>query len=641
VSVTGDAIELSTAVEAIRTPVARLAKWLNTVGMGFLVILMLITALDVIMRYVFNRPIPGSLETTQFIMAILVGWGFAYTATKKGHVVIDVITAKFPPKTRIYINAINGIFSLIMGALITWQIALYGYMMQLSTITSSVLRTPVYPFIYAVAFGFLVLCIVYLFDVIENITRIARISRWLGWLILIFSVAFLLFICYLLINNKDLLLSIDPAQAGILGIILLVVLLFSGMSIGIVMAIVGFLGMAYVAGLDPAFASIGSSPYSTMSTYGFSVIPMFVLMGAFCYFSGLSKDLYFAVYKWIGHWPGGLAMATIGACAGFAAICGSSVATVAPMGTVAYPEMKKYNYDSRLATGCIAAGGGLGVLIPPSIILAIYGILTEQSIGKLFLAGFLPGIIEAIFLIATIYIMCRLNPKMGPCGEVASWKERFTSLKPTWGVLALFLLVIGGMYLGVFTATEAAGIGAFGAMLFTLGRKKLTWKNFSASLMDTGDTTSMCFLILVGATILGYFLAVTRLPHELSNFIFAIQVDRLVVFGIIFAIYFILGMVMSSVAMVILTVPIFYPIILDLGFNPIWFGIIVVKMTEIAMITPPVGINVFVMQGIARSVPMYDIFRGIMPFLVAELANVGLLLLFPEICLVIPNMMNK
>jgi TRAP-type C4-dicarboxylate transport system permease small subunit len=339
-AVTGDAIELSTEVEVLNTPIARIARWLNSVGMGFLVILMTLTALDVIMRYVFNRPIPGSLETTQYIMAILVAWGFAYTATKKGHVIIDFIAAIFSAKTQIYINTINGIFCLSMGILITWQLVLFGYSQQVSTITSSVLKTPTYPFVYAVGLGFLILSVVYAFEVVQNIRKVARISKWSGWTVLAGSVILLFLVCYLIINNKDLALSIEPAQAGILGIIILVVLLFSSMPLGMVMAIVGFLGMAYVAGFDPALASIGSSPYSTVSTYGFSVIPMFVLMGAFCYFSGLSKDLYFAVYKWIGHWPGGLAMATIGACAGFAAICGSSVATVATMGTVAYPEMK-------------------------------------------------------------------------------------------------------------------------------------------------------------------------------------------------------------------------------------------------------------------------------------------------------------
>ena len=639
-AVTGEALELNKANNFIRTPVYNLSKLVNAVGMGILAIMMFMMALDVLLRYLFNRPLSGSLETTQFMMAILVSFGLAYTAMNKGHVTIDFITSKFSSGVQTKLNTINAIFALVMGVLITWNLVAYGHMQQLENITSSVLRTPVSPFIYAVAFGFAILCLAYAYDVFESMVKVSRTSTWRGWLVLLGTIILLFFLCSIILLNRDSLLAVKPVTAGILGVVLLIVLLFSGQSIGMTMAIVGFLGMAYITGLEPSFASIGSSPYSTVSTYSFSVVPLFILMGAFCFFSGLSSDLYYAVYRWIGHFPGGLAMATIGACAGFAAICGSSVATVATLGTVAYPEMKKYKYDSSLATGCIAAGGGLGVLIPPSIILAIYGIITEQSIGKLFLAGFIPGIIEAIFLIATVYIICKRNPILGPRGEVSTYKERFASLKSTWGVLALFLLVIGGLYAGIFTPTEAAAVGAVGALLFTLMRRKLTWKNFTASLLDTGNTTSMCFLILVGATVLGYFLAVTRVPYELSMLIISLSVSRYVVFGVIFLIYFLLGMVMSSIAMIILTVPIFYPIMMALGFDPIWFGIIVVKVTEIAMITPPVGMNVFVMKGIAKEVPMYTIFRGIVPFLIAEIANVGLLLLFPQITTILPNMMH-
>ncbi|OGP65183.1 MAG: C4-dicarboxylate ABC transporter permease [Deltaproteobacteria bacterium RBG_13_47_9] len=438
---------------------------------------------------------------------------------------------------------------------------------------------------------------------------------------------------------------LNPLSAGFLGIVLLIAILFSGMPIGIVMGLIGFLGMAYVGGTGAAFTSIGSSPYTTVSSYGLSVVPLFILMGSFCFFSGLSRDLYNTAYKWLGHFPGGLAMATVGGCAGFAAVSGSSVATTATMGMVALPEMKRYKYNPLLATGCIAAGGSIGILIPPSIILVIYGILTEQSIGKLFLAGFIPGVLEALFYMVTIYILCRRNPLMGPRGEKSTFEERFVSFKDTWGVLVLFLLVIGGIYLGVFTPTEAAGVGAFGAFLFVVGKiafgkKRLTWQSFFDSLIDTGKMTAMVFVILIGANILGYFLAITRLPFALSDYVASLEVNRYIVLAIIIVVYLFLGAIMSSMAMIVLTVPILFPVITALGFDPIWFGIIIVRVVEIGQITPPVGINVFIIQGIAKDVPMFDIFRGVFPFLIADILHVVLLIAVPQIALFLPGLMK-
>jgi tripartite ATP-independent transporter DctM subunit len=633
-------LEATKTVLSLRAPLYKFTRILNGIGMGLLTLLMTLMTLDVILRYIFNRPIPGSMETLEFILAILVAFGFGYTAMKKGHVSVSVFTDKLSPKGQAYVETINSLICLVLSALVTWQLVLFGNLMLSGGMTTSVLRLPVYPVVYAVAFGFAVLSLVYLYEAFENGSKVYQASKTGGLLILTAAVIVIFSIFAVLAIYGISLIQITPITAGVIGILLLVAMVFTNIPIGFVMAIIGFVGMSFVAGIHPGLASIGSSPYSTISAYSFSVIPMFVLMGSFCFFSGLSRDLYYAVYKWIGHLPGGLAMATVGACAGFAAISGSSVATVATLGTVAFPEMKKYNYDSKLATGCIAVGGGLGVLIPPSLILAIYGILTEESIGKLFLAGFLPGIIEAIFLMITIYIMCKMNPSLGPKGEVSTFKEKIVSLKSVWGVGALFLLVIGGIYTGIFTPTEAAGVGAAGALILTVLRKQLTKKNFIASLQDTGGTTSMCFMILVGATVLGYFLAITRLPNELSMMITTLELNRYLVIGVIFVIYFVLGMVMSSIAMVILTVPIFFPIVTGLGFEAIWFGIIVVKLTEIAMITPPVGINVFVMSGIAKDDPMYTIFKGIIPFLITEFACIGLLLVFPQIVNILPNMMR-
>ncbi|MBW1801647.1 MAG: TRAP transporter large permease subunit [Deltaproteobacteria bacterium] len=614
--------------------------FINSVGVGFLAVMMFLTATDVILRYVFNRPITGSLELTELMMAIVVSFALAYAAVKNEHVNIDLITSRLPPKPQAALNTITSCLCFGVFALIAWRTVLYAEHQRLGNFETMSLQIPVYPFVYVVAFGCAVLCLVFLCNILENVTRLIENSRWWESIGLLLVVALVLMAFAAPVVGREVIWYISPLQAGFFGIFLLVLMLFSGMPIGIVMAVVGFIGLAYVAGVEPSLTSMGSSPHTTSSSYSLSVVPLFVLMGAFCFHSGLSRDLYSTVYKWLGHLPGGLAMATVGACAGFAAVSGSSVATVATMGTVALPEMKRYDYDVALAAGSIAAGGSIGILIPPSVILVIYAILAEQSVGKLFLAGFIPGILEALFYMVTIYIICHRNPVIGPRGEKFSLIDKVISLKGTWGVIVLFLLVIGGLYMGVFTPTEAAGAGAFGAFLFTLGRKKLTWENFTGSLIETGKTTAMVFVILIGANILGYFLAVTRLPFDLSNFMANLPINRYFVLLGIILIYLILGAIMSSMAMIVLTVPIFFPIITALGFDPIWFGILIVRVVELGQITPPIGINVFVVKAIAKDVPMYTVFRGIIPFLIADFCHVALLIAFPQIALLLPNLMG-
>lgn len=427
---------------------------------------------------------------------------------------------------------------------------------------------------------------------------------------------------------------------GAIGIGVLFILLFSRMPIGLVMGLVGFVGFAYLVDFESALGILRIVPYTTFADYGLSVIPLFILMGEFCFFAGLSKDLYDTVHRWLGHMRGGLAMATVGACAGFAAVSGSSLATAATMSAVALPEMKRYKYDDRLATGAVAAGGTIGVLIPPSVILIIYGVITEQSIGKLFLAGFIPGVLEAVFYMVTIYILCKRNPLMGPPGPKTSMIEKIISLKTTWVVLLLFILVIGGLYMGVFSPTEAAGVGAFGAFIFGLARRRLGWQAIKSSFTETGKNTAMIFIIIMGAMILGYFLAVSRLPFELASIIGGLEVNRYIILALILVLYIFLGCLMDSMAMLLITVPIFFPLIMSLGFNPIWFGVVMVRVCEIGLITPPVGLNVFIISGVARDVSMYTIFRGILPFLIADVIHVALLVAVPQISLLLPSLMK-
>ncbi len=431
-----------------------------------------------------------------------------------------------------------------------------------------------------------------------------------------------------------------PTTTGLVGIGILLIILFSRMPIAFGMGLIGFLGFAYLIGFGPALGLLKTVPYSTFSSHSLSVIPLFILMGAFAFSAGLSRDLYQAAYRCLGHLRGGLAMATVGACACFAAISGSSMATAATMGTVALPEMKKYNYDPALATGAVAAGGSMGILIPPSVILIIYGIITEQSIGKLFLAGFIPGVMEAVFYMLVIAIMTRFKPQLGPRGPQTDIFEKLKALTRTWEVLTLFIIVIGGIYVGIFTPTEAAGVGAFGAFIFAVAKRRLTWNAFKDSLSSSIKTSVMVFVIILGAMILGYFLTVTRIPFDLAGYVSGLHLNRYVILILILLTFIVLGCVIETMAIILLTVPIFFPLIVQLGFDPIWFGILVVRATEIGLLTPPVGLNVFVIKGVAPDVPIGTIFRGIFPFLIADMCHVAVLIGFPQLVLFLPGMMK-
>jgi C4-dicarboxylate transporter DctM subunit len=431
----------------------------------------------------------------------------------------------------------------------------------------------------------------------------------------------------------------SPEMVGVICIIIMFLLLALRMYIGIAMSIVGFMGMWYLIGFDASMGVLGITPLTEGSSYTLSVIPLFVLMGQFAFVSGISTDIYKTVYTWMGHLKGGLAMATILACAGFAAICGSSLATGATMGMAAIPEMKKYRYDNRLSTGCVAAGGTLGILIPPSIGFIIYGILTEVSIGKLFMAGFIPGVLLALLFIFTVFIQCAINPGMGPRGENTTFLVKIKSLSGTWGMLLLFIIVMGGIYMGVFTPTEAAGVGAFGAFIISILKRKMTWKKLVDCLMESGKTTAMIFLIIIGANIFSTFLGLARLPMGLADFVAGLALPKTVILYAIILIFILLGCVMDCYAIMILTVPIIFPVIEAMQFDPIWFGVLMVIVLEMGLITPPVGLNVFVLKSAAPDVPLTVIFKGIWPFLLSTLAAIILLTIFPQIALFLPSLM--
>jgi tripartite ATP-independent transporter DctM subunit len=428
---------------------------------------------------------------------------------------------------------------------------------------------------------------------------------------------------------------------GILALAGLFLMIFLRVPVGIALGIAGVLGYWSLNSLDTTLALMGSIPFEIGYNYDLSIIALFVLMGNLALVSGMSRDLYDMARSLVGHWPGGLASATVVGCAGFAAVSGSSLASAVTMGRVALPEMKRYDYDPRLATGCVAAGGTLGILIPPSTGFIIYALLTEESIGQLFLAGVIPGIVLTGLFMATIALLTWWRPALGPKAERLSWAERARSVARSTSLVGIVFTVLGGIYLGVFTPVEAAAIGAFMTLVLTAVRRKLTWAVLKFCVLETIKTFAFVYLIVIGAFLFNPFLAVTRIPSEMASFIATLELAPIWVLLIIVFGYIVLGTFLEGIAMMVLTIPIVYPIIIDMGYDPIWFGVLLVVVLEMSLISPPLGLNVFVVKGIAEGVPMSEIFMGIIPFWGAMLVCAALLIAFPELALFLPETMIR
>lgn len=419
-----------------------------------------------------------------------------------------------------------------------------------------------------------------------------------------------------------------------------IILAFLRIPMAFAMGLVGFVGTALKLNFNVAAQMVGTISYETGLAYGLSVIPLFILMGNFVVRARMSEELFQAAHAFIGHWRGGLAMSTIVASGGFGSICGSSIATSATFAKVAYPSMKKYGYSDALSAGSIAAGGTLGILIPPSVLMVIYGIMTETHIGKLFVAGILPGLLAVVLLCLAIAWTAWRDPAAGPAAERSSGRQRLVALRRIWPVLLLFAIVIGGIYAGVFTATEGAGIGAGVAFLFALARRALTWKALSEVLVESARTTAMLFAVLIGALLFANYINYTSMPSDLKSFVGQFQQYPIAVIAAICVVYILLGAAMEELSMILLTVPLFFPVVTQLGYDPVWFGIIIVIVVQIGLISPPVGMNMFVVKNLLPHISVATVFRGVWPFVVATIALLALIVVFPEIALVLPRTMK-
>lgn len=426
---------------------------------------------------------------------------------------------------------------------------------------------------------------------------------------------------------------------GVIGLGLMLLLMCMRMPLGASMILTGVAGFCYIMGSNQGLFVLSSSAYKMANSYMLTTLPLFVLMATFAANAGMSQDAFVSVNKWVGHLRGGLAMASAVACAVFAAVCGSGVATAATMCGVAYPEMRRHGYSDQLSLGIICSGGQLGFMIPPSIPFIIYAFLTEESVGSLFIAGIIPGILITILFIITILVIVRLDPSAAPAGPRYTWKERIVGLQPIWGIVALIVFVLAGIYSGFFTPTEAGALGAFGALLLGIFKKQLSWPKIIASLTETGNITAMIFLLIIGAQVFGAFMAISEVPFWIADYIGRLSLPPMLIVIAIMVIYVIIGFFMDIIGVMVLTVPIIYPLLTNLSIDPVWFGVLVVLTVMIGEISPPLGLVMFAVAGYVKE-PLEVVFRGVWPFFYAMLVALALLMAFPQITLWLPNMMK-
>lgn len=629
-----DSLDSATSfLERLIHPISQRINYFIAMLVGIMV---LPVVCDVLFRLFFRKSIPGVIEVMEFLLVVVVFGALANTQVEKSHIRIELLIRRFPQWMQVVIDVFNYTACLVLFFLVSWQIILQAF--RKIGVVSLSLHIPVSIFIAVAALGTIMLSLVLLTDLLRAVSQVLKDGHW-PWLLVALTAGLLVFMLPKLIDIFS--WQLNTLTLGALGFCFLFLLLFLGMPIAFGMILVGLLGALVIVTKTAAFSMLGIAPYTSTASYILTVVPMFILMGEIAFRSGISRELFEAAYKWLGRLPGGLAIASVAGCAGFSAVCGDSMATAVTMGTVAYPEMKNKNYYPALATGCLAAGGTLGILIPPSVGFIFYAIVAEESIGKLFIAGIIPGIMLSCMFMLYIYFVCKRNPAMGPPSEPSSIREKLLSLKGVISMVLLITLILGGIVAGIFSPTEGGAVGAFGAFIIALAKRSLTWQALKDALFNTARITCMLIAILVGVGVLGFFLAATRLPLELAAFVTDLNVGRYLIFLAIVILYIILGCIMNIIPIILLTLPAILPTVLSLGFDPIWFGVTTVILMQMGQITPPIGINIFALSSVVKDVPFEVIARGIIPFFVCMIIAVITLVIFPEIALFLPNLLFK
>ncbi len=613
-------------------------SFFNGVAAAIVVFMMGLTTVDVVLRYLFNSPIAGVYTLCEMLIVGIVYLAIAYVQQQKSHVRVDIFIDHLHGSPRIAFELSTLILALVSFSIMAWQCGLLAWDAWVTgDYEMGLIEYPFWPPKSAMTLGIILLCLRFVTDIKNYILELGRTSpHWILWL----PVAFLplaFFSVFLGMISPG---QFPPPTVGWILLGAMIVVLFIGLPVSFGLLLVGTVGYWVLAGADKTFLMLGAVPYSEITNYPLTVVPLFILMGNLAYQAGFAHRLYETAQKWVGNIPGGLAQATIVGGAAFGAACGSGLASCATLAKICIPTMRGAGVDDRLALGSVAGAGPIAQMIPPSIVMVVYGFITEESIGKLLIAGIIPGLIAAGVFMVMIYIRCRLNPRLAPLlPEKVSWKERIVSLRLSWGIAMMALIVMGGIYTGIFTPTEAGALGASGTLLLSLLSRQLTLRNFKDAVMDSTKTASMIFLIIATAFLFSYFMGISRIPSNLSDFIIGLPVPRFVILVGVLILYIIAGMFIDMLAFAFLTLPIIYPAMKALGYDPIWFGVITVHMFEVALITPPFGLNLYIIRGIVPDKTMRDIIGGTGWFVAMDMVTLAIYVAFPQVATWLPSLM--
>jgi tripartite ATP-independent transporter DctM subunit len=630
---------LDTSADAIHRAIARPSRIALLIGAVALVMIMALTVTDVMLRNLFAIVVPGGMEITGLLTILVALSTLSLVEIERSHIRVDLLVRAMPEFARIAMTAGGLLLAFAMMMVTSAQILKQTIYLRDNGIVTGLLGVPEWPFVLAAMIFILLFALALLANLAEELGAVARSRDIRSVLIIAAWTAVVCAIFYLSFYPESLPFTLSREMRGILCISLCFVLIFLGVHVAVAMAVTALIGISLLIGASASLTSLGTTTIDVVSDQTWSVVPLFIWMGLIVVASGFAEDLYRAAYRWIGHLPGGLASASTVACAGLSSIVGDTLSGVYSMGSIALPQMRAYGYDMKLATASIACAATIGVMIPPSIAFIVYGMITQVSIGKLFIAGILPRILFATILIALITVRAALNPALAPRGEVSSWRDRIASSAGTWPVMLLMLLVLGGIYSGIVTTNEAGGLGVFGALLISLLTGRFTLAAFGQSIAQALRLSAGIIVIFMFATAFSRFIAVSGLTQQLTDLVVGLDLGKYQLIGAILVFYVIIGMFMNALPALVLTVPLFFPIAMNAGFDPVWFGVLVVIMVELGVVTPPIGVNVFAIATIAKDVSMYDIFRGVLPFWIAFVLLIGLIVLFPQICLFLPSLM--